>query len=113
MVITPYPAGEDFRSHPTMGKIVTSVMPVSVGCVEYTQRSASADVAKAASAYRGEGFGFIIPDDGGADVFVHANHLVNAEFLRKDQRVSFEIVNDERRGKPRADQVRALEGNAK
>jgi CspA family cold shock protein len=53
------------------------------------------------------GFGFIVPDDGGADVFVHANYLVNADLLKKDQRVSFEVVND-RRGKPRADKVRVL-----
>ena len=39
--------------------------------------------------------GFIIPDDGGADVFVHANYITNADTLRKDQRVSFEIVNDD------------------
>ena len=56
----------------------------------------------------GRGFGFIIPDDGGADVFVHANYLVNADFLRKDQKVSFEVVNDDRHGKPRADKVRVI-----
>ena len=56
----------------------------------------------------GRGFGFIIPDDGGADVFVHANYLVNADFLRKDQKVSFEVVNDDRRGRPRADRVRVI-----
>jgi cold shock protein len=55
----------------------------------------------------GRGFGFIIPDDGGADVFVHASHLVNAS-LRKDHRLSFEVVNDDRRGKPRADKVRVI-----
>jgi cold shock protein len=54
-------------------------------------------------------FGFIMLDGGGsADVFVHGSSLVNVETLRKDQRVSFEIVNDDRRGKPRADQVRVL-----
>jgi CspA family cold shock protein len=54
------------------------------------------------------GFGFITPDDGGADVFVHANHLVNAEALKKDWKISFDLVQDERRGKPRADKVRVL-----
>jgi cold shock protein len=54
------------------------------------------------------GFGFIIPDDGGSDVFVHANNLVNADALKKDWRVSFEIVTDDRRGKPRADRVRVI-----
>jgi cold shock protein len=56
----------------------------------------------------GRGFGFIVPDGGGADVFVHANYLVNVDALRKDQRVSFEVVNDDRRGKPRADKVWVL-----
>jgi cold shock protein len=55
-------------------------------------------------------FGFIIPDGGGADVFVHANYVVNADALKKDQRVSFDVVNDDRRGKPRADNVRIIEG---
>lgn len=54
------------------------------------------------------GFGFITPEDGGSDVFVHANYLVNADFLRKNQRVSFETVMDDRRGKMRADQVRVI-----
>ena len=56
----------------------------------------------------GRGFGFIVPDGGGADVFDPANYLVNVDALRKDQRVSFEVVNDDRRGKPRADKVRVL-----
>jgi CspA family cold shock protein len=55
------------------------------------------------------GFGFIKPDDSGADVFVYANYLVNADFLRKDQKVSFEIVTDDRRGKLRADKVRVID----
>ena len=56
----------------------------------------------------GRGFGFIVPDGGGADFFVHANYLVNVDALRKDQRVSFEVVNDDRRGKPRVDKVWVL-----
>jgi CspA family cold shock protein len=56
----------------------------------------------------GRGFGFIVRDDGGPDLFVHANYLVNADLLKKDQRVSFEVVNDDRRGKPRADKVRVI-----
>lgn len=61
------------------------------------------------SYYDGDrGFGFIIPDDGGPEVFAHARYLVNADALKKDQSVSFEVVNDDRRGKPRADKVRVL-----
>jgi CspA family cold shock protein len=58
----------------------------------------------------GRGFGFIVPDDRGADVFVHANYLVNAGLLKKGQAVAFEIVMDDRRGKPRADRVRVIDG---
>ena len=42
------------------------------------------------------GFGFIARDGGGADLFVHANDLVNADELRTDQRVSFDIATDHR-----------------
>jgi len=42
------------------------------------------------------------------DEGVHANYLVYADALKKDQRVPFEVVNDDRRNKPRADQVRVL-----
>ncbi len=60
----------------------------------------------------GRGFGFIIPDDGGQDIFVHAKYLVNADILKRDQRVSFEIALDNRRNKPRADRVRVIDGVA-
>jgi CspA family cold shock protein len=56
----------------------------------------------------GNGYGFIRPDDGGGDVFVHVRDVANADKLNQGQRVSFEIVNDERRGKPRADRVRVI-----
>jgi CspA family cold shock protein len=54
------------------------------------------------------GFGFIRPDEGGGDVFVHARDIANADKLNQGQRVSFEIVMDDRRGKPRADRVRVI-----
>ena len=41
-------------------------------------------------------------------MFVHGSSLINADELTKGQRVEFEIVNDDRRGKPRADKVRVL-----
>jgi CspA family cold shock protein len=55
-----------------------------------------------------KGFGFIRSDDGGADVFVHATALQNADVLNQGQRVSFEVVNDPQRNKPRADRVRVV-----
>ena len=51
------------------------------------------------------GFGFIAHDSGGADVFVHAKDLVDADTPKRDQRVSFEVVIDSRHNKPRATNV--------
>jgi hypothetical protein len=33
---------------------------------------------------------------------------VNADYLKQDHRVTFEVVTDELRGKPRADRVRVI-----
>lgn len=54
------------------------------------------------------GFGFIAPDDRGADVFVHITNVINADELQPGDRVSFEITTDKRSGKPRADKVRVI-----
>ncbi|WP_414902586.1 cold-shock protein [Sphingomonas flavalba] len=45
-----------------------------------------------------KGFGFIKPDDGGADSFVHISAVERAGMgtLRQDQRVTFEIETDQR-----------------
>jgi CspA family cold shock protein len=47
------------------------------------------------------GFGFIQPDDGGKDVFVHASALERAGMrgLVQGQKVSFDTQEDRRTGK--------------
>ncbi len=54
-----------------------------------------------------KGYGFIAPDDGGKDVFVHATALEAAGLrsLNDGQSVSFELTND--RGKTSATQLKA------
>lgn len=54
------------------------------------------------------GFGFIKPNDGAADVFVHDTALERAgiDTLREGDRVSFEVVED--RGKLAASEVSRL-----
>jgi cold shock protein len=61
-----------------------------------------------ANYFEDRGFGFIAPDGGDPHIFVHVSHIANADALKKDQRVSFDIVTDDRRNKPRADRVRVL-----
>ena len=48
-----------------------------------------------------KGFGFIQPDNGGNDVFVHATALERAGIrgLREGQKVSFDTAEDRRSGK--------------
>lgn len=55
-----------------------------------------------------KGFGFIAPDDGSADVFVHYSEIQGSGFrtLEEDQQVEFE-VGEGQKG-PQAQQVRAL-----
>jgi cold shock protein len=56
-----------------------------------------------------KGFGFIQPDDGGQDVFVHISAVERAGMhsLNEGQKVSFEVVADRRTGKSSADNLRA------
>ena len=57
-----------------------------------------------------KGFGFIQPDGGGKDVFVHISALERAGLrsLAENQAVSFEVVADRKSGKESADQLKAL-----
>ncbi|MBW9087711.1 cold-shock protein [Rhizobium wenxiniae] len=56
-----------------------------------------------------KGYGFIQPDNGGQDVFVHVSAVERAGLrgLNDGQKVSFEIVQDKRSGKSSADNLRA------
>jgi len=57
-----------------------------------------------------KGFGFIQPDDGSTDVFVHISAVERAGLrgLNDGQKISYELVQDERSGKTSADQLSAL-----
>jgi CspA family cold shock protein len=56
-----------------------------------------------------KGFGFIQPDDGSKDVFVHISAVERAGMrsLNEGQKVSYEIVADRRTGKSSADNLKA------
>jgi cold shock protein len=53
----------------------------------------------------GKGFGFITPDDGGKDVFVHANDT-NGAALNEGTKVEFEVVQGKKG--PQAGNVRVV-----
>jgi cold shock protein len=51
-----------------------------------------------------KGYGFIQPDDGGADVFVHISAVERAglQSLNEGQKLSYELERDKRSGKTSA-----------
>lgn len=53
-----------------------------------------------------KGFGFITPDNGGADVFVHVT-AVQGPPLRDGQKVSYDLGQDRKTGKSKAENVRS------
>ncbi|MGD1016984.1 MAG: cold-shock protein [Roseiarcus sp.] len=57
-----------------------------------------------------KGFGFIQPDDGGKDAFVHVSAIERAGMsdLREGQKISFELVADTRSGKMSAEKLQAV-----
>ena len=56
-----------------------------------------------------KGFGFIQPDDGGSDVFVHISAVERAGLsnLAEGQKLSYELKMDPKRGKASAENLRA------
>ena len=56
-----------------------------------------------------KGFGFIQPDDGGNDVFVHISAVERAGLrsLNEGQKVSYELERDNKSGKMSAGQLQA------
>ena len=55
-----------------------------------------------------KGFGFITPDAGGDDVFVHVSALQYGDLLKEGQSVSYDLGQDRRTGRSRAENVRPL-----
>jgi CspA family cold shock protein len=57
-----------------------------------------------------KGFGFIQPDDGGKDAFVHISAVERAGLahLIEGQKVEFDLVADRRSGKMSAENLKAV-----
>ena len=57
-----------------------------------------------------KGFGFIQPDSGGSDIFVHISAVERAGLssLNEGQKLSFEAKTDNMRGKTSAENLRVV-----
>ncbi len=57
-----------------------------------------------------KGFGFIQPDNGGADVFVHVSAVERAGMrdLAEGQKISYDEQRDPKRGKSSAENLKAV-----
>jgi CspA family cold shock protein len=57
-----------------------------------------------------KGFGFIAPESGGKDVFVHISAVERAGMgtLNEGQKLTFDVVADSRTGKSAAENLRAV-----
>jgi CspA family cold shock protein len=58
-----------------------------------------------------KGYGFIQPDEGGADVFVHISAVERAGLngLVEGQKIAYEIIADRRSGKSSAGNLKPLD----
>ena len=56
-----------------------------------------------------KGYGFVQPDDGSKDIFVHISAVEGAGLrsLKEGQKISFEVVADKRTGKSSASNLKA------
>ena len=57
-----------------------------------------------------KGFGFIQPDEGGADVFVHISAVERSSLgsINEGQKLSYELERDQRSGKMSASQLQGV-----
>ena len=58
-----------------------------------------------------KGYGFIAPEDGGKDAFVHISAVERAGLngLNEGQKVQFDLVSDRRTGKMSADNLKTVD----
>jgi CspA family cold shock protein len=108
--LTCWPAPKGFSFKKSLNSDVGRAMvarPVAHLCALLKETTMSTGTVKFYNADRG--YGFIQPDDGSKDVFVHATALEAAGMrgLSEGQKVSFEVRTDSRSGKLAAANLQA------
>lgn len=69
---------------------------------------AGRQTGRVARFFEQRGFGFLRPDDGGPEIFVHINDVTNARSLQESQRVTYDVAMGDKG--PRAIKVMVLPG---
>src|ERR1700684_109619 len=105
------------------GSLRTGFPPQDIAEIGSSPREGRAGAARICASWRSKmtigtvkwfnatkGFGFIAPDDGGNDVFVHISAVERAGMgsLNEGQKLSFESKLDSKRGKSSAENLRAV-----
>jgi CspA family cold shock protein len=86
------PAGSCLRSAPVFEAAILTRINMATGTVKFFNQD--------------KGFGFITPDAGGPDVFVHVSALGGQGSLRDGDKVSYDVGQDRKTGKSKAENVR-------
>jgi CspA family cold shock protein len=97
--VCPSCTGRSFRQHPNIDDL--RHLHASADDIHFSKRKKTMQVGTVKFYNDQKGFGFIAPDNGGPDVFVHATALERAGMrnLSEGQKVSFDTEKDSRSGK--------------
>lgn len=96
-----------------MDLLVTEILAVPINdryCVEVQSAINEDKMATGTVKFfaQDKGFGFITPDNGGPDVFVHISAVGFGGSLQDGQKVSYELGQDRKTGKSKAENVTLL-----
>jgi CspA family cold shock protein len=99
---------------PRLPRISSQIIDLILQGIAGTTTTASKGMTMATGTVKwfdaGRGFGFIQPEDGSTDVFVHISALERAGMsaLKDGQKVDYDLVQDRKTGKSSADNLQAV-----
>jgi len=102
------PTAATMQTNPALAPAGLAVAPPAVGMLQ----TGVLLTGKVKAWYDDKGFGFLMPDGGGPDVFVHRNQLSDGQSLEQGSTVAFEVRLNAIRGKYEATRCDGAIGNA-